>query len=199
MDVQEVVRKVRDAEKFTQAQLGKRIGVSQTTISNWQNGRQQPRKPEWDSLLTFIASSPRSQPIMQHLGVGGLTWAPLISWDDVAGLIDLDNPIPVEDAPLRAFADLVSGDYFALQVKDDAMDRDAREGAVILVNREDRELVAAQNYIFLVDGQPIFRSWGPGHPHLVPNSIGGRHGISFITKEHNLRVVGRVVRSVLDL
>jgi SOS-response transcriptional repressor LexA len=70
-----------------------------------------------------------------------VTQVPLLSWLSAGKLADARSQIPVEDVPLLPFADLGRGNFFALKVRGDSMDRLSPEGSVIVVNRAERHLV----------------------------------------------------------
>jgi phage repressor protein C with HTH and peptisase S24 domain len=71
--------------------------------------------------------------------------------------------------PLLAFADLGRGDFFALTVEGDSMDRMAPEGATIVVNQADRTLVAGKPYVLSDRGAVTFKLWKPGPRRASPS------------------------------
>jgi|SRR5215475_57814 len=56
MQVVPVLEEVLVLSGETQAQLGKRIGVSQTTISRWMSGETEPTKSQWDIIIDMYFS-----------------------------------------------------------------------------------------------------------------------------------------------
>ena len=128
------------------------------------------------------------------------TQVPLIDWVTAGKMAEPRSQIPVEDVPLLAFADLGRGDFFALKVEGNSMDRISPEGSIIVVNRADRTLVSGKCYVFSLRGATTFKLWHGGDPpYLAPNSWDGSHEPQFVKKMKDLEVVGRVRRTVLDL
>lgn len=124
---------------------------------------------------------------------------PLLSWVSAGKLVDAESQIPVEDVPLLAFADLGRGEFFALRVEGDSMDRLSPEGSVIVVNRADRTLVPSRCYVFAVRGEMTYKQWHADPPYLAPYSTNPAHQPLFIKRQRDLDVVGRVRRTLLDL
>lgn len=128
-----------------------------------------------------------------------ITAIPLLSWVSAGELVDASSQIPVEDVPLLAFADLGRGDFFALRVAGDSMDRLSPDGSVIVVDRSDRTLVGDKPYVFAMRGEATYKLWQPEPPHLAPFSTNPAHRPIFLKRKNEFEVVGRVKRSVLDL
>jgi SOS-response transcriptional repressor LexA len=124
---------------------------------------------------------------------------PLISWVSAGNLADAGSQIPVEDVPLLAFADLGSGDFFALRVRGDSMDRISPEGSIIIVNRADRQLVGGKCYVFSVRGETTYKLWHPEPEYLAPYSTNPSNEPIMFKRKRDLEVIGRVRRTVLDL
>ena len=124
---------------------------------------------------------------------------PLLSWVSAGQLANAESQIPVEDAPLLAFADLGRGEFFALRVEGDSMDRYSPDGSVIVVNRQDRELILGLCYVFSLRGETTYKLWQPNPARLTPYSTNPVHQPIFIKRQKDIEVVGRVKRSVLDL
>lgn len=137
-------------------------------------------------------------PEARDYGVSAVT-IPLLAWVSAGKLADPTTQIPVEDVPLLAFADLGRGDFFALRVVGDSMDRVSPEGSLIVVDRSDRTLIAEKGYVFSLRGETTYKLWRPEPPHLAPYSWNPSHKPTFIKGKRDLEVVGRVRRTVLDL
>lgn len=111
------------------------------------------------------------------------------------------SQIPVEEVPLLAFADLGRGDFFALTVEGDSMDRIAPEGATIVVNQSDRQLVAGKPYVLSDRGAVSFKVWKVNPPRFAPASTNPVHEPIYVKSKEAAEkmVVGRVKRAVVDL
>ena len=125
---------------------------------------------------------------------------PLLDYVTAGRLKKPTSQIPVEDVPLLAFADLGPGEWFALRVEGNSMDRISPEGSVIVVNRKDKQLISGKCYVFSVRGETTFKRWQGGEPpYLEPYSTESVHRPIFPRSKADLEVVGRVKRTVLDL
>lgn len=128
-----------------------------------------------------------------------MTLVPLLDRVTAGRLRSPATQIPVEDVPLLAFADLGRGDFFALLVEGDSMDRYSPEGSTIIVNKADRALLNGRCYVFSLKGETTFKMWQAGDtPHLAPYSTNPANKPIFF-KKRDLEVIGRVKRTLLDL
>jgi SOS-response transcriptional repressor LexA len=128
------------------------------------------------------------------------TKVPLIDMVSAGKLTEPRSQIPVEGVPLLAFADLGRGDFFALTVQGDSMDRVSPEGSVIVVDRSDRTLVPGKPYVFWhrLEGT-TYKRWQPNPDRLEPFSWNIANEAIYIRKKRDFGVVGRVRRTLLDL
>lgn len=125
-------------------------------------------------------------PLLDHVVAGRLT-AP-------------DSQIPMWELPLLEFANLGPGDFFALRVSGTSMDRLSPDGSIVVVNRRDQALISGKCYIFSVKGEVTYKRWQGGDPaYLDPFSTDASHRPIFIRRKQDLDVIGRVVKTVLDL
>lgn len=201
----------RKAGFASASDAAKALGVKEPTYMGHENGSRGFKKAsaeqyarrfgvslEW--LLTGRDATKRGAP----KGVGSdekITLVPLL--DSVtAGKLRLPlSQIPVEDVPLLAYADLGRGEWFALKVEGDSMDRLSPDSSVIIVNRSERNLVAGKPYVFSVRGETTYKIWRPDPARLAPFSTNPMHEPVFVKsrKDAEGMVVGRVKRTVLDL
>lgn len=134
-------------------------------------------------------------------GESDVELVPLLSWVSAGAMVDPMSQIPIEDVPLLAFADLGKGDWFALRVMGDSMDRVSPEGSVILVNRAERELLPGRKYVFSLRGEATYKQWGGDDPpRLEPDTTNPAANKTIYPQgEGEYVVVGRVRRTLLDL
>lgn len=138
------------------------------------------------------AKPPRGSPKISQI--------PLLDSVTAGRLRTPSSQIPVEDVPLLAFADLGRGEFFALRVEGDSMDRVSPEGSVIVVNKADRNLINGKYYVFAIKGDTTFKVWqGGDNAHLAPFSTNPSNKPVFFKRKSDLEVIGRVKRTVLDL
>lgn len=136
----------------------------------------------------------------KRVAVADVARVPLLSWVNAGKYADATSQIPVEDVPLLAFADLGRGDFIALKVQGDSMDRISPDGSTVVVNRADKTLVAGKPYIFSWRGETTYKLWQPETPpYLQPYSTNPSHKPIFVHRKRDLEVVGRVKVTVLHL
>jgi SOS-response transcriptional repressor LexA len=95
-------------------------------------------------------------------------------------------------------SDLPPGDWIALRVSGDSMDRISPPESTIFVDRHDKHLVPNGLYVIAdEDGSATYKRFRPGPPmRFEPVSTNPTHEPLF--PEHEPTIVGRVKRSVLD-
>jgi transcriptional regulator with XRE-family HTH domain len=200
------VARRREALKLSQGDLAKNVGMKQQGVDNIEHGVvARPRLLR--ELATALSTSERwllwqegpevVSPTPSHLIID----VPVIPWAKAGKMADPKARIPTDDAWLLPMAgNLGAGEFFGLEVQDDAMDRFSRPGSIIIVNKADRELVPDRRYVFCLRGEPcLYRSWFTNPNRLEPASISGQHDAIFISRMKDLAVIGRVYLSVLDL
>jgi SOS-response transcriptional repressor LexA len=122
---------------------------------------------------------------------------PVISWVKAGALAMPDIVTDGDDAPLLPMAGLPPGDWFALTVVGDSMDRISPPESVILVNRRERSLVPNACYVFAdEDGAATYKRFRPSPRRLEPVSTNLDHQPIFIDEP---RIVGRVRYTLLKL
>lgn len=138
------------------------------------------------------------QPLLDVSADRGITFVPRISWVGASQMRDVGDVSHPADVPKIAASDLPRGEWFALRVEGDSMDRVAPEGATILVNQSDKRLLPNRYYIFGIRGEATFKryisepvkrlepfSWNPAHRPIYPS--------------REIVVLGRVRRVIVDL
>lgn len=130
-----------------------------------------------------------------------LTRIPLLDSVPAGKLKQPISQLPVDEVPLLAFADLGRGDFFALTVEGDSMDRLAPDGATIVIDQADRTLISGKAYVLSDRGQVTFKVWKPNPPRWAPASTNPVHEPIFVKSKDAAEkmVVGRVKRAVFDL
>ena len=196
-------------DRWSQTDLAAALGVSRGAVGQWETGETAPstenlakaaielgRPFEW--LATGRgAKFPPPPNILAP--TRPMQRVPLLSWVSAGRLADAGSQIPVEDVPLLAFADLGRGEFFALKVQGDSMDRVSPDGSIIVVNRADRALVAGKCYVFSQQGEMGFKVWRPEPDRFEPYSTNPANPTFFVRRKRDIEVIGRVRRTVLDL
>lgn len=193
--------------ELSQDDLGQEIGMKQQGIDAIEQGRvKRPRllrelakalktTEEWLLWKRGPEERPAGEP-------GAIQQVPLLDTVAAGKLKNPQSQIPHEDVPLLAFADLGRGDFFALRVErdSDSMNRVSPENSVIIVNRADKTLLTGKFYVFSIKGETTYKRWPGGeNNYLEPYSTNPANKPIFYKKKTDLDVIGRVVRTVLDL
>lgn len=113
-----------------------------------------------------------------------------------------DQPTVTEEDILRwiKVSDLPRGEWVALVVEGDSMDRVAPPGSTILVNRSDDRLIDGRFYVFSLDnGAATFKQYRTSpFEHLRPYSTNLDH-MTTPVDGHELYVFGRARRVINDI
>ncbi len=122
---------------------------------------------------------------------------PLLGWVSAGDLARED--IADEALGSLLIANLEPGDWIALRVTGDSMDRISPPESIIVVNRRDRRLVANGCYVISDEnGDATYKRYRPGPPmRFEPVSTNDRHEPIFPDQEP--LIVGRVKRTMLDM
>jgi SOS-response transcriptional repressor LexA len=125
---------------------------------------------------------------------------PLVSWVSAGALQRNEGVTNADVERFIRVADLPKGDWMALTVSGDSMNRIAPEGAVLIVNHSDDTLINDRYYVFaLATGEATFKRYRGGpQPMLQPFSTNPDH-LSIPAKDGEFYVVGRVRRIITDV
>lgn len=121
---------------------------------------------------------------------------PLLAWVSAGAM--LQEEIADEALGTIEVSGLPDGDWIALQVKGDSMDRISPPDSVILVNRQNRRLVA--NACYVIDdghGNATYKRFRPNPMRFEPVSTNTEHEPLFPDNEPT--IIGRVEMSVLRM
>jgi SOS-response transcriptional repressor LexA len=133
-------------------------------------------------------------------GEGGVG-VPLISWVSAGRLVTGDTVEDLASVPRVQASDLPKGDWFALRVDGDSMDRISPPESIIFVNRRDKRLIPNACYVIAdADGGATYKRYRPGPPRrFEPVSVNPSHDPIFLDDDHVPVILGRVRRTVLDM
>lgn len=187
------VRDFREKAKLSLEQLAHDVGISVSQLSRIERDEREARIGELQRIATRL-----NRRVGDFIGEPPAVQIPLISWVSAGRLADPQNEVELSDAPMLGFTDMDPGDWFALRVRGDSMDRVSPEGAIILVDRADRTAVTGKCYVFSVRGEVTYKRWRPRPPRLEPFSTNPSQEPIF-PELAKLTIIGRVRRTVLDL
>lgn len=200
------VRRRLDKLGLSERAAEQAAGANVGTIRNWRRGAM-PRI----ETISLIAPALRTTPEWLAYEAGPeevgdihnnyLTFAvPHISWVSAGTFAASDAVMPTDDFDKIVVADLPPGDWVALTVKGDSMDRISPDGSVILVNRRDKRLVHNACYI-VQDGEggATYKRYRHGPMRFEPVSTNPVHEPIFPDSDYPPAIFGRVGRSYLNL
>jgi SOS-response transcriptional repressor LexA len=190
--VQNIIE-LRKRLRETQDAFAARFEVEQPTVSRWERGVNEPGDEQIGRMAT-LAGLPLATFRYGHQSV-----VPLISWASAALLADpVDLAAVLEpDRPHVPIAGLSTGEYFALMVESDLMDRIAPQGSLVIVDRRDRDPVVGKSYIVRVEQEATFKRFRSNPPRFEAYSSNPDHETLF--PDEGTRIVGRACKILMDV
>jgi SOS-response transcriptional repressor LexA len=198
----------RASQNMSQQELSDRVNrlggkISQTGIDKMEKrGSERPRyireiaialnvSQEW--LLTGKGSK-HKQSAATELSIAELS---IISWVS-AGDISKADISDVEIGRIALSGLDANGDWVALQVQGDSMDRISPPGSIVVVNRKDKRLVANACYVIADDdGSATYKRYRPSPARFEPVSTNPDH--EPIYPDNDPQIIGRVRRTILEM
>lgn len=184
---------IRQEAQVSLETLSGDVGISVSQLSRFESGDREPRVSE----LIKIAQRFRVpwQEMIEE-GASPYVSVPLISWVS-AGRLETADHVEHEGDPIP-IAGLPHGDWFALRVKGDSMDRISPPDSVIVANRRDKRLVPNGCYIIGDgDGGATYKRFRPEPMRFEPVSTNPTHEPIF--PDHEPTIIGRVRRTILEM
>ncbi|WP_425491903.1 LexA family transcriptional regulator [Kaustia mangrovi] len=178
--------------------LARKIGTSKQNVIRWRDeSRKVPREMAEKIAVVYGVSAAE---IMLPSNDAPLL-APLISWVSAGELLSADHTHDFGDAPHIPCPGLdPMGEWIALRVEGDSMDRISPPDSVIFVNLRDRNLVANGCYIISNDdGASGYKRWRPNPERWEAVSTNPAHEPKFVLNGSGPRIIGRVRRTMLDM
>lgn len=180
----------------SKGKLAAYLGVGRDVVTRMTNeaaGKETRRilAHELHVLEKFFGSAPPS---------GGAAFeVPLVSWVAAGQLASTDAVLDAEDCERIAVPDLdPKGDWIALAVQGDSMDRISPPDSIIVVDRKDRKLVP--NACYVIDdgeGGATYKRFRSGPMRFEPVSTNPAHEPIF--PDNTPKIIGRVRMSILKM
>lgn len=128
----------------------------------------------------------------------GADGVPLVSWVK-AGALEMPDGFELgPDVERIPSPNLPRGDWIALRVVGDSMDRISPPGSIIFVNRDEKRLVANACYVVSTeDGGTTYKRFRPSPDRFEPVSVNPAHEPLF--PDSMPKIVGRVRKTILDM
>lgn len=187
------IRYFRQVAGLTREQLAGRMGISTSQVTKLERGERRLTQDWMQKIADAL-----------HVGVtdllevqsARLTSVPLLGWVSAGDLARDD----IADEALGSLevAGLGVGDWLALRVKGDSMDRISPPDSIIIVNRKDQRLVANACYVIADEsGEATYKRYRPSPSRFEPVSTNPVHEPIFPDREPT--IVGRVKLSMLEM
>lgn len=194
----ENLKAIRKLKKLSQAKVAALSGVSQQLISQLETGAAE-KTTELPALAQALGVGvheldPSYSP--DASGVPTLN-VPYLAWVSAGAMMRED--IADEALGVLRVADLPqSGDWIALQVSGDSMDRISPPESIIFIDRHDRNLVPNACYVISDDeGNATYKRYRSGPTRFEPVSTNPHHEPIF--PDNDPIIVGRVRRSIINM
>lgn len=198
MQIPKMLSEIMEATGWKQGELANRLGTTQPTLSRWMHGAD-PRGKHRDDIRALaeevLQAGVRAAPVIRG------HYVPLISWVSAGAPKTPDAVEEIESAPRIYAPDLdPKGEWIALRVDGDSMDRISPPDSIIFVNMKDRRLVANACYVITNpdDGAATYKRWRPNPNRWEPVSVNPEHEPLFVDGDQP-KVIGRVRKSVLSM
>lgn len=144
----------------------------------------------------------------EALAIAEITGFPLYTDSSDTHLVPLVAPVSAGALMSEDFRDEIldtltiggigDGDWIALKVSGDSMDRISPPESIIVINRRDKRLVANACYVIAdEDGGTTYKRYRPDPMRFEPVSTNPTHEPIF--PEHEPTIIGRVKRSFINM
>lgn len=197
------LKKAREYAGFrTATDAAASLGVNYQTYAGHENGNRgvvracQTYARRYKVTLDWLLRGKGPGPGEEIPEVSSSVDIPIISWVS-AGDLQRDD-LSDEQIGSLTFGPLDKGDWIALRVKGDSMDKVSPPDSIILVNRADKKLVP--NACYVIDdgeGYATYKRYRPSPDRFEPVSMNENHHPIF--PENMPTIIGRVWRSILEM
>lgn len=202
MSIANNLKSLRKAKKLSQPRLADLSGVSQQLISQIENGVNTTTKRLPELARAMGVSVAEIDPNYVAAEAPPAIRVPVISWVSAGSMQTPEAVQEIEDADhlLQAGLD-PEGEWIALRVRGDSMDRISPPDSIIFVNLRDRRLVANACYVITdtESGEASYKRWRPSPDRWEPVSNNPVHEPMYLDEVGEPRVIGRVRRTAMDM
>jgi repressor LexA len=148
------IRMLRKEKRMTMKQLGKIVGVAESTISQYETGKRQPDYNVLCGIAEFFGVSVdyllgRQDYPDAPKSTGGV-WVPVLG--RVAAGIPIEAVEDIEDYEEISLEMAGTGEHFALKIRGDSMEPKISNGDVVIVRKQDN-CDNGSTAVVLVNGQ----------------------------------------------
>ena len=191
------IREWRKSLGISQDVLAAACDTSKSLISEMESGKKR-MNDDWIGKFANALKITPSDLLRHPNDVSPAPRVPLISWVSAGAFADVGTVMPTDEFPMVEIAGLPDGNWFALTVEGDSMNRISPPGSVIAVNRRDRRLVPNACYVIAnEDGEVTYKRYRPSPERYEPVSTNDEHQPLF--PNGSVKIIGRVRRSILEM
>ncbi len=191
-------REWRERKGLSQDQVAAQLDTNRGQISKLERGDLRMN----DDWIAGIAKALKIEPAEllrdpTHVDPTPL-YVPHVSWVSAGAFGAVDTVMPTDDFPAIEATGLPPGDWFALTVQGDSMDKISPPGSIIFVDRRDKKLVPNACYVIANEqGEATYKRYrsNPDRFQAVSNNTDYHD----IFPDGAVRVIGRVKRSILEM
>lgn len=194
------LKQFRERAGLTQAELAEKASTSQPQIRRLEAGERE-LTPSWAERLAPALGVSAVKLLFPNVETNGAsTGAPMVSWVSAGALVQPDAEPDTDGAPWVYAPDLdPEGDWIALRVDGDSMNRISPHDSIIFVNRKDRRLVPNACYV-IGDGEggATYKRYRPPNT-WEPVSTNPDHKPMQLAPGQEPDIIGRVRKTVLTM
>jgi repressor LexA len=181
MDMLSLRRRIKELG-LTQATVALHLGIDTTAVSKMLSGHRKLSAIEAVKLSQLLGVDELGLSAVRHIPVVGLISAG--GWESEIGEPMFMMPAPDPDLPRRCFGAVVDGD---------SMDRVVANGATIIIDPDDLDLVERGIYAVMNgSGETCVKEFLANPARLSPMSSNPRHHVIYPGRETFI-IVGRVI------
>ena len=181
------LRRLREAKDMTRAELAGLTGFSASRIVKLERNEARLKVEDLAVFARALDCRPEDLVAAEGQVAEPVFRAPIV---DVSELVDLDRvaaqaphgSVPLDEPVARAVA---------VPMLDNSMDRIAPLGSLLVLDRDDRQLVDGEVYLVRYDGRFFCRRWRAQPPGLVPDSVESGH--PELACDVQPQVIGRLI------
>lgn len=178
----------------TQTALAHALGVTHSQVSRLLSGQRQVKAHELAIIAAYLEEP---VPAIDERPMRERRPIPLLAWVSAGKMMLSDATDEAIGQVYEGGLDL-DGDWIALKVMGDSMDRISPPESIIFIDRRDKELVPNACYVIENGhGEATYKRFRPNPMRFEPVSTNSSHETIFVDQEP--KVVGRVKKTTLGL
>jgi len=186
------IKELRKAAGLTLEQLAERTGLSESYLSRMSRSVRNVSLKNIAKIADALGVESR-----EIVGEPDLHEVPILTWVS-AGELATDDALDDVPGTISVGGLDPDGDWIALKVVGDSMDRISPPESVIVVDCSDKELVP--NGCYIIDdgsGKATYKRYRANPPRFEPVSTNPTHEPIF--PDNHPTIVGRVKKTILDM